>query len=111
MKKVIMAAIVLLTLCSLAAASSIKHPQSFTLNTSTYTAVVNSGASCNGFYIWVADCTGFYYASDAAGSDEVYVDPDVGCGFGFPNRAGKGDTVIWVKAAVGTPELNFQPAQ
>lgn len=79
-----------------------------TVNSTTYTKITNTGPSCNGFLIWITDCSGFYYARDAAGTGETYVNPDVACSFGFPQYVPSGEDVVWIKSVSASTTLYFQ---
>ena len=79
-----------------------------TVNSTTYTKITNTGPSCSGFLIWVTDCTGFYYARNAAGAGETYVDPDVTCALGFPQYVPAGEDVVWIKSVSASTTVYFQ---
>lgn len=94
----------------IASAVSIKQGIPTALNSSTYTEIINTGPSCEGFILWIDDATGFTYAVDSSGTGAVTV-PDAVVGISFPNRVGAGDTVVWAKSTTGTPNLVFQPGK
>ncbi|WP_022667929.1 hypothetical protein [Desulfospira joergensenii] len=89
--------------------ATIREPIVTPLNTSTYTAIVAVYPCPNGFTVWVEDETGYYYATDQAGTNPVEMN---GRGaMTFPDSTVKGETIIWIKAKTGTPNFILQPAR
>lgn len=87
----------------------IKSPITAELNDSTYTAMTLGAEGAYGFLVTVVDdgeLVPFFYATDASGTDAAPA-PDVGKG--WPHYAAPGETVIYLKAATGTPTAVLDP--
>lgn len=109
MKKILLSAVVVLVFTCIAIAGAVKPAIITTLNSSTYTEIINTGGSCGSFVAFAtdnSDFVSFYYATDSAGSNAVFVSES---SLGFYIKVNRGDTVFFVKAVTGTPSFIFQP--
>jgi hypothetical protein len=93
--------------------SLINRPVTTTLNASTYTEIRTGTQDCYGFIILIStgySSTGFYIADNEAGTGAVLI-PEGISGIPWTDFVEFDSTVMWCKAASGTPDLILMPGK